>query len=118
MFINVFMAWQLASIVVVPFAVAWARNLKDEYLIDFLNASKTFPEAHNIDEFYVTPHHPAGWFDDTALENWFSEKYNIDLWSKDSHFYYEEMMKTINIYRKCGLIERKCYWNHYIYRVR
>lgn len=115
MFFKIWLAMQMIGFAVSPFVIIYMLDLKDEYLIEFLNASKTFSEEINDD--MINPNHPAGWFDSVALERWFDEKYNISIWGEDSGFYRQQLWKTINIYKRCGLIERKCYWNHYIYRV-
>ena len=116
MFFKFWLAMQMIGFAISPFIIIYMIDLKDEYLIDFLNASKTFSKEVSNDT--IDPNHPAGWFDATTLARWFYYKYDIDIWGKDSGFYRKQLWKTIDIYRRCGFIERKCYWNHYIYRVR
>ena len=84
-----------------PFYSLWMRWAT-------MNQNNPFPKADAFD--YVDPIHEAGWYD-LEFEQWLDE-IGAEPWNN----YYK--LYNLNKYLlKHKFIERKCYWNHWVYRI-
>ena len=104
MFFQIWLTMQAIGAIVSPFVVRYALDIIGDDFTSFLKTTKNLPFAHSYD--YCGPDHPDGWFDFDEIYNYYDE--NIR----------QNIHKILNLYRFLGIIKRKCYHNHDIYRVR
>ena len=111
---NVLAFWYAIGVLCTVYGCAFVKARYNKDFAAFLHYSKTLPESYDFDGDEGL--HPAGWFDFDEIRKYYLNTYNTDLW--EDKFTRREIGKLLNIYRRLGLVERKCHWNHYVYRVR
>lgn len=116
MFFHIWLTMQMIGLVISPFAVRYALDLISDDFTIFLKTTKSFPFAFSDYEFYGGPDHPEGWFDWDEIYNYYDENFDIDVFKEKNVRH--DINKMLKLYRFLGIIKRKCYHNHDIYRVR
>lgn len=114
MFFQIWLKMQLIGLVISPFVVRYALDVIGDDFTSFLKTTKDLPFAHSYD--YCGPDHPDGWFDFDEIYNYYDENFDIDIFKEKN--IRQDINKMLKLYRFLGIIERKCYHNHDIYRVR
>ncbi len=114
MFFQIWLTMQAIGAIVSPFVVRYALDVIGNDFTSFLKITKNLPFAHSYD--YCGPDHPDGWFDFDEIYNYYDENFDIDIFKEKN--IRQNIHKLLNLYRFFGIIERKCYHNHDIYRVR
>jgi len=114
MFFQIWLTIQVIGAIITPFVVGYAIDIIDDDFNSFLKITKDLPFAHSYD--YCGPDHPDGWFDFDEIYNYYDENFDIDIFKEKN--IRQNIHKLLNLYRFFGIIERKCYNNHDIYRVR
>lgn len=114
MFFQIWLTMQAIGAIVSPFVVRYALDIIGDDFTSFLKTTKNLPFAHSYD--YCGPDHPDGWFDFDEIYNYYDENFDIDIFKEKN--IRQNIHKILNLYRFLGIIKRKCYHNHDIYRVR
>lgn len=114
MFFQIWLTMQMIGLVISPFAVRYALDIISDDFTSFLKTTKDLPFVHAYD--YCGPCHPEGWFDFDEIYKYYDENFGIDIFKEKN--IRQDINKMLKLYRFLGIVERKCYNNHDIYRVR
>lgn len=114
MFFQIWLTMQMIGLVISPFAVRYALDIISDDFTSFLKTTKDLPFVYDYD--YCGPCHPEGWFDFDEIYKYYDENFDIDIFKEKNVRH--DINKMLKLYRFLGIVERKCYNNHDIYRVR
>lgn len=114
MFFQIWLEMQMIGLVISPFVVRYALDIISDNFTAFLKTTKDLPFVNDYE--YCGPDHPEGWFDWAEIYNYYDENFDIDVFKVKN--IRQDINKMLKLYRFLGIIERKFYHSHNIYRVR
>lgn len=114
MFFQIWLTMQAIGAIISPFVVRYVLDIMDDDFNSFLKTTKDLPFVNDYE--YCGPDHLEGWFDWDEIYNYYDENFDIDVFKEK--YIRRNINKILSLYRFLGIIERKCYHNHDVYRVR